>query len=79
MSGTEFILHSGWGFLLLLPAGSYANRCLLSRSHSSEQHTLIDARVHIRIHLASFVSAHKHMHGETFGDTGLVLQLQFGT
>lgn len=36
--------------------GSYANRCLLSsRSHSSEEHTLIDARVDIYIHLASFV------------------------
>lgn len=38
VSGTGFILHSRWGLLLLLPQGSYANRCLLSGSHSSEQH-----------------------------------------
>lgn len=39
VSGTGFILHSRWGLLLLLPQGSYANRCLLSGSHSTEQHT----------------------------------------
>lgn len=37
-SGTEFISHSRWGLLLLLPEGWYANRCLLSRGDSREQH-----------------------------------------
>lgn len=53
--GAEFILHSRWGLLLLLPEGCYANRCLLRGSHLSAQHTLGDAGVHLSAHTSIYM------------------------